>query len=129
VVRALSDDGYSSGVLKSMSIGGDGVITGFFTNGQTSNLGKIILASFPNSGGLKKVGNYFASTIDSGEAIKNTAGSGGLGEIQSGTLEISNTDTAKEFINMITAQRAYTSNAKVITTADQMMQELMNIKR
>ncbi|MDQ5985769.1 MAG: hypothetical protein CSYNP_03939 [Syntrophus sp. SKADARSKE-3] len=129
VVRSLSQDGYSSGTLKSMTIGGNGVITGFFTNGQTSNLGRILLASFPNSGGLKKVGNYFGATIESGEAIRNTAGTGGLGSIMSDTLEVSNTDTAKEFINMITAQRAYSSAAKVITTADQMTQELMNIKR
>ena len=129
VVRSLSDDGYTSGVLKNMTIGPDGVISGFFTNGQTSNLGKILLASFPNSGGLKKVGNYFGATIDSGEAIKNTPGSGGLGEIMSNSLEISNTDTAKEFISMITAQRAYQSSARVITTADQMLSELMNIKR
>ena len=71
-MRSLSDDGYTSGVLKNMTIGPDGIISGFFTNGQTSNLGKILLASFPNPGGLKKVGNYFGSTIDSGEAIKNT---------------------------------------------------------
>lgn len=129
VVRSLSDNGYTSGVLKNMTIGGNGTISGFFTNGQTSNLGKILLASFPNPGGLKKVGNYFGGTIDSGEAIKNTPGSGGLGEIMSNSLEISNTDTAKEFINMITAQRAYQSSAKIITTADQMLQELMNIKR
>jgi flagellar hook protein FlgE len=129
VVRSLSDDGYTSGVLKSLTIGTSGTISGFFTNGQTSDLGKVILASFPNSSGLKKVGNYFGATIESGEAIRNAPGSGGLGEVMSNSLEISNTDTAREFINMITAQRAYQSSARVITTADQMLSELMNIKR
>jgi len=129
VVQSLSADGYPSGVLKSLSFGKDGTITGFFTNGQTSNLGSILLANFPNPGGLKKVGNYFASTIESGTAIINMAGTGGLGEIISNTLELSNVDTAKEFINMIQAQRAYQASARVITTANDMLTELMNIKR
>lgn len=129
VVRSLSDDGYTSGVLKSLSVDPDGTINGFFTNGQTSQLGKILLANFANPSGLKKIGNYFGATTESGEAIRNTPGSGGLGEIMSNSLEISNTDTAKEFISMITAQRAYQSSARVITTADEMLSELMNIKR
>jgi len=129
VIKALSDDGYTSGVLKSLSIEGDGTIMGSFTNGQTSQLGQLVLADFPNPSGLKKVGNYFAETTESGEAIKNRPGSGGLGEIQSNSLEMSNTDVAKEFINMITAQRAYQASSRIITTADQMLTELMNIKR
>lgn len=128
-VRSLSNDGYTSGVLKSLSVATTGIINGFFTNGQTSNLGQIGLASFPDSSGLKKVGNYFGATITSGQALVNAPGSNGLGEIQSNSLETSNTDTAKEFINMITAQRAYQSSAKVVTTADQMLQILMNIKQ
>jgi len=129
VVQTLNADGYPAGVLKSLSFDKDGTITGFFTNGQTSNLGSILLANFPNPGGLKKVGNYFAETIESGTAIKNYAGTGGLGEIISNTLELSNVDTAKEFISMIQAQRAYQACARVITTANDMLTELMNIKR
>ncbi|MCX5853738.1 MAG: flagellar hook protein FlgE [Deltaproteobacteria bacterium] len=129
VVKSLNGDGYSSGVLKSLSVGSDGIINGFFTNGQTSNLAQIVLADFSNTSGLKKVGNYFGVTNDSGEAITNAPGSRGLGEILSNSLEISNTDVAKEFVNMITAQRAYQASARVITTADQMLSELMNIKR
>lgn len=129
VLKSLSDDGYTYGVLKSINVESDGVITGSFTNGQTSNLGQIVLASFPDSSGLRKIGNYFGATTSSGEAITNRAGSGGLGEIMNHSLEISNTDVAKEFINMITAQRAYQANSRVITTADQMLTELMNIKR
>ena len=129
VVQSLSDDGYPSGVLKSIDVGKDGAITGYFTNGQTSELGRILLANFPDTSGLKKVGNYFAETIDSGQPLINAAGTAGLGEMISGTLELSNVDTAKEFINMITAQRAYQANARVITTANDMLTELMNIKR
>jgi flagellar hook protein FlgE len=129
VLKSLSDDGYTFGVLKSINVENDGVITGFFTNGQTTNLGQVILASFRDPSGLKKIGNYFGATTSSGEAITNKAASGGLGEIMNHSLEISNTDVAKEFINMITAQRAYQANSRVITTADQMLTELMNIKR
>ena len=129
VVKSLVNDGYTSGVLKSLNFDNDGIINGFFTNGQTSNLGQIVLANFPNNSGLRKIGNYFGQTNESGEAIKNKPGSGGLGEIQSNTLETSNTDVAKEFINMIMAQRAYQASAQVITTADQMLSVLMNIKR
>jgi flagellar hook protein FlgE len=129
VLKSLSNDGYTSGVLKSINVENDGSITGTFTNGQISKLGQIILASFRDQSGLKMAGNYFAATTNSGEAIMNRAGSGGLGEIQSYSLESSNVDVAKEFINMITAQRAYQASSRIITTADQMLTELMNIKR
>ena len=129
VVKSLYSDGYSSGVLKGLSVGSDGIISGFFTNGQTSNLAQIVLADFPNTAALKKVGNYFGMTNDSGAAITNAPGSRGLGSILSNSLEMSNTDVAKEFVNMITAQRAYQASAKVITTADQMLSVLMNIKQ
>lgn len=129
VLKSLSDNGYTFGVLQSMNVENDGVINGFFTNGQTSKLGQFILASFRDPSGLKKIGNYFGATSSSGDAITNKAGSSGLGEIMNHSLEISNTDVAKEFINMITAQRAYQASSRIITTADQMLTELMNIKR
>ncbi len=129
VLKSLSDNGYTFGVLQSINVENDGIINGFFTNGQTSKLGQLILASFRDPSGLKKIGNYFGSTSASGEAITNKAGSSGLGEIMNHSLEISNTDVAKEFINMITAQRAYQASSRIITTADQMLTELMNIKR
>ena len=129
VIKSIRDNGYTSGVLKGLNIGRDGVISGFFTNGQTSNLSQIVLADFPNADGLMKIGSYFAETNASGGALKNRPGSASLGEIRSNALEISNTDVAKEFINMITAQRAYQASSRVITTADQMLTELMNIKR
>lgn len=130
VIRGITSNGYSSGILKSLSVEKDGIITGFFTNGQTSNLAQVILADFPSAGGLKKMGsNLFAETLTSGEPIRNVPGSAGLGEIISSSIEMSNTDMAAEFVNLITAQRAYQASAKIITTADQMLAELMNIKR
>jgi flagellar hook protein FlgE len=129
VIKSIRDNGYTSGVLKGLNIGRDGVISGFFTNGQTSNLSQIVLADFPNTDGLLRIGSYFAETDASGGALKNRPGSASLGEIRSNSLELSNTDVAKEFINMITAQRAYQASSRIITTADQMLTELMNIKR
>ena len=130
VNRSLVSNGWASGELQSLSVGSDGVIDGFFTNGQSMAIGQVALAKFTNTLGLKKIGSsLFAATDSSGNALVNKPGTGGLGEISSNSLEMSNTDIAKEFINMITAQKAYQANAKVITTTDQMMSELMNIKR
>lgn len=130
VIRSLSNDGYASGLLKSLSIDGDGKISGFFTNGQTSDIAQLVLADFENPWGLKKMGsNLFGETLTSGPAIKNVPGASGMGEVKSNCLEMSNVDIATEFINMITAQKAYQANARVITTQDQVLTELMNIKR
>ncbi len=130
VIRALTADGYSSGNLKSLSISGNGRINGFFTNGQTADLAQIMLAAFPNPWGLKKMGsNLFGETVLSGATVQNYPGESGMGVLTPNTLEMSNTDIAVEFIKMITAQKAYQANARVVTTQDQIMQELMNIKR
>ena len=130
VNRSLVSDGWASGELQSLSIGKDGVIDGFFTNGQSLGIGQIALAKFTNTLGLKKMGSsLFAATVSSGDALVNQPGTGGLGGISPNSLEMSNADIATEFINMITAQKAYQASAKVITTTDQMMSELMNIKR
>ncbi len=127
--RAFSLDGWTQGTLKSLSFDADGKITGYFTNGQTKSLGQLQLARFTNPAGLKKVGNYFTSTELSGTPTRNYAGSGGVGDIRSNALEISNTDVTVEFINMMTAQRAYQANARVITADDQNFQQLISIKR
>jgi len=128
-VNMMSNDGYPAGLLNSLDVGGDGIITGFFTNGQQQNLARVRTASFSSNDGLSKVGSYFTETNDSGTPSIGNPGEGGLGKCQSHSLEISNTDVAKEFIKMIAAQRAYQSSAKIITTTDQMLQELMQIKR
>jgi flagellar hook protein FlgE len=130
VIKSLSNDGYASGLLKSLSVRDDGNISGFFTNGQTADVAQIVLANFSNPWGLKKMGsNLFGETLTSGPAIRNVPGASGMGNVSSNSLEMSNTDIATEFINMITAQKSYSANARVITTQDAMLTELMNIKR
>lgn len=130
VIRALTADGYASGNLKTLSISSSGRISGFFTNGQTSDLAQLMLAQFSNPWGLKKMGsNLFGETVASGSVIQNYPGQSGMGTLTPNTLEMSNTDIATEFIKMITAQKAYQSSARVVTTQDTLMQELMNIKR
>jgi flagellar hook protein FlgE len=130
VIKSLTNDGYASGLLKSLSVRNDGTINGFFTNGQTSDLAQLVLGDFDNTWGLRKMGsNLFAETVTSGPAIRNVPGASGMGDVSSNSLEMSNSDLATEFVNMITAQKAYSANARVITTQDQMMTELMNIKR
>jgi flagellar hook protein FlgE len=128
-VRSLYADGYAAGELRSLSIDSKGIISGVYTNGQTLALAQIALANFQDQSALSKSGNYFLESTASGKPTSNRAGTGGLGDIQGNSLEVSNTDVSKEFISMITAQRAYQANAKVITTADNMLAELMNIKR
>ena len=128
-VNTMNNNGYPAGLLNSLDVGGDGIITGFFTNGQQQNLARIRTATFSSLDGLSKVGSYFTETNDSGTPSIGNPGEGGLGKCQSHSLEISNTDVAKEFIKMIAAQRAYQASSKIITTTDQMLQELMQIKR
>ncbi|MEN6488871.1 MAG: flagellar hook protein FlgE [Smithella sp.] len=130
VVRSLTSNGYSSGSLKSISIDSNGIISGFFTNGQNTEMAQLMLSKFTNPWGLQKMGdNLFAETNSSGAAIQNYAGEGGIGSLTPNSLEMSNTDIATEFIKMITAQKAYQANAKVVTTESDMMQVLMNIKQ
>lgn len=129
VVNSTSNDGYGSGTLQYLFVGKDGMISGAFTNGQRMDLAQVILADFPDIYSLQKVGSYFIETMWSGQPIKNSPTTGTMGSIHSNSLEVSNTDVATEFINMIMAQKAYQANARVITTSDQLLTELMNIKR
>jgi flagellar hook protein FlgE len=123
-------DGYTMGYLQNISIDPTGTITGSFTNGVTLTLGQIVLADFNNPSGLMRVGdNMYALSANSGEAVLAFAGAGSQSQITAGALEMSNVDLAQEFTNMITAQRGFQSNARVITTSDEMLQELVNLKR
>ncbi|MBI5642841.1 MAG: flagellar hook protein FlgE [Deltaproteobacteria bacterium] len=129
-VSSLTQDGYSSGSLESISIDQDGVITGTFSNGKELTLAQVVLASFSNSGGLASAGsNLYTETYESGQALYGEAGSSGRGTVQSSTLELSNVDIAEEFVNMITAQRGFQANSKVITTTDEVLAEIVNLKR
>ncbi|WIF94641.1 flagellar hook protein FlgE [Caminicella sporogenes] len=122
--------GYKQGKLDSFSIGEDGIITGSFTNGKTSAIGRIALAKFKNPEGLQKTQeNLFIDTANSGNPIIGKPGSGGFATLIPGALEMSNVDLAKEFTTMITTQRGFQANSRVITTTDEMLQELVNLKR
>ncbi len=126
---ARSQDGYGLGVLSDISIDTTGTITGIFTNGVTRILAQVYIADFNNSGGLYKSGqNMYQASANSGNAILSTAGSATSSTITSGALEVSNVDLAQEFTNMIVSQRGFQANARVITTSDDMLNELVNLK-
>ncbi len=125
-----SQTGSAAGTLQSFSIGTDGTINGNFSNGRVESLGKIRLASFNNPAGLEKMGNnLYRETPDSGMANVGDPGVGGRGTLIAGALEGSNVDLADEFTKLIIAQRGFQANARVITTSDEVMQEVVNLKR
>lgn len=123
-------DGRTSGTLQSYSISADGTLVGSFSNGATEPMARVALATFANPGGLEKAGgSTYRASIDSGTAALGTAGSAGLGSLQSGSLEMSNVDLSQEFTNLIVAQRGFQANARIITTSDQVLQDLTDLKR
>ena len=129
-VSAQSQDGYASGDLSGVKIEADGSVNGVYSNGQTVAAGKIAIAKFRSNDGLGRAGqNLWISTKESGEAALGSAGEGGRGAVVAGALEQSNVDIAEQFVELITHQRAFSANSKTITTADQMLQELMTIKQ
>jgi flagellar hook protein FlgE len=131
-VSAISGltDGFTSGTLVTFTIGSGGDITGVYTNGQTQALGQIAMASFVNPGGLLRQGqNLFAESSASGSASIGEPGTSGRGSVTTGNLEMSNVDLATQFTGMITAERGFQANGRVITTSDEMLQELVNLKR
>ncbi len=129
-VGSQSQNGCTSGSIVDTKIDNNGVVSGVFSNGKTKPLYQVALANFANYSGLESVGSgLFEATAGSGAAIVGTANSGGRGSISAGSLEMSNVDLAQEFVKMITIQRAYQANSRVISTSDEMMQELNSLKR
>jgi flagellar hook protein FlgE len=127
---ASGQDGYPMGNLQDISIDNMGVITGFFTNGVSQTIAQISLASFNNPTGLLRRGdNMYEVSGNSGNPVLGFAGTSNQSSITSGALESSNVDLAAEFTNMIIAQRGFQANSRVITTSDEMLQELVNLKR
>ncbi|MBK7594335.1 MAG: flagellar hook protein FlgE [Gemmatimonadetes bacterium] len=125
-----SQDGYQSGDLESIAIDKNGVVTGFFTNGVTQALAQIALARFNNPSGLLRQGdNMFTESANSGLPVLGFAGTSDTSSITPGALENSNVDLSQEFTSMIITQRGFQANARVITTSDEMLQELVNLKR
>ncbi len=128
-VNALNQDGYASGRLSGFNIGQDGVIVGRYSNGQSRNLGQVVLADFVNPQGLGPLGNnLWQETGNSGLALVGAPGSGTLGDLQSAAVEDSNVDLTAELVNMITAQRNYQANAQTIKTVDAVLQTLVNLR-
>src|SRR5919202_6462759 len=122
-------DGASAGSLTTFSIGCSGEITGVYSNGYKQPLGQIALASFQNPSGLMKAGgNLFTTSPNSGNPAVGTPDSNGRGQIATGFLEGSNVDLAQQFTNMIMAERGFQANSRVITTSDEILQDLVNIK-
>ncbi|MBD3232841.1 MAG: flagellar hook-basal body complex protein [candidate division Zixibacteria bacterium] len=127
---AVSQDGYSSGVLEDISIDESGLVTGIFSNGITRTLAQIYLADFNNSTGLRKVGeSLYQESPNSGLPLLGIAGETISASINSGALEMSNVDLSEEFTSMIVAQRGFQANARSITTSDQLLAELVQLKR
>jgi flagellar hook protein FlgE len=127
-VTALTQNGYATGQFSSVSIDSTGIVSAVYTNGRSTDLGQLAMANFANPQGLQQLGdNNWASTYSSGNPVQGTAGSAGFGSVQSGALESSNVDLTTELVNMITAQRAFDSNAQVVTTANQESQTIIQL--
>ncbi len=128
--RAKEQDGYPMGYLESFSIDNSGTVVGTYTNGVKEPLAKMALAVFANPGGLTKEGETkFSMSMNSGDANIGEAGIGGRGKINAGLLEMSNVDLSDQFTDMIVTQRGFQANSRTITTSDQMIQEILGLKR
>jgi flagellar hook protein FlgE len=129
-VLKVGQDGYSSGALKNLIISDAGLMTGVFTNGQTRTIGQIALAKFIAPTEMVKLGrNLYSESYASGQPVISAPSTSGLGRVASNTLEMSNVDLAVEFVKMISAQRGFQANSRIITTTDDLMQEVVNLKR
>lgn len=129
-MEARSANGSAIGSLTGYTIGDDGTIEGQFSNGKTQTLARIATAVFANNGGLLQTGNgNFRSTNQSGPPLIGEPGTSNRGLLAAGTLEMSNVDLAREFTNLIIAQRGFQANSRVITTSDEMLSDLVNLKR
>lgn len=128
VLLTLSQDGFANGTLTGTSIGEDGLITGRFSNGTTQNLGQVALTRFINPDGLQPIGrNLFIQSGDSGTPLQGAPGSGSFGKVSASTLETSNVDLGDELVNMITMQRGFQANSRIITTTNSLLGELVNL--
>jgi len=128
-VNSLAQDGYAAGRLAAIDINPEGVVFARFTNGRSTELGKVVLSNFPNPQGLRQLGDSnWSESFSSGDAIRGEAGSASFGLLQAGALEASNVDLTAELVNMITAQRNFQANAQMISTADSVTQTIINIR-
>jgi flagellar hook protein FlgE len=129
-VSTADGDAYDLSGYSSISVSTTGVISGVNSTGTIDTLGQLALAYFTNQDGLTKTGNgYYTASANSGTAVYYAPGETTVGSLVSGALESSNVDLSKEFTDMIKAQRGYQANARVINTSDEILQELVNLKR
>jgi flagellar hook protein FlgE len=129
-VAAVDQDGFAAGTLLNAGFNNDGELVGYYSNGQNKTLATLRISIFSNESGLVRVGDtMFSESPNSDDAISTTANSAGAGSVRSGQLENSNVDIAREFVNLIEAQRGFQANSRVITTTDEILAELMNIVR
>jgi flagellar hook protein FlgE len=129
-VSSQSQDGFASGEFSGLAIDGTGLVQGLYTNGQKITIGQLAVAKFRSNDGLGRAGqNLWIETRDSGTAALGAAGAGGRASVSAGALESSNVDLGEEFVGLIQHQRSFSANSRTITTADEMLQELINIKR
>lgn len=129
-VNRIIADGHPSGSFEDFTMDVTGTITGHFDSGHHRPMGKLVLTKFDNANRLAKVGeNLFAHTMEAGAIIEGQAGIGGFGTARNQMLEQSNVDLSKEFVNMIESQRAFQANSKTVSTSDEMLQDMINLKR
>ncbi|MEL6895755.1 MAG: flagellar hook-basal body complex protein [Planctomycetota bacterium] len=129
-LAATRQDGSEPGVLNTYVVGEDGMIRGVFSNGVTRDLGQIQLARFANPIGLESRGlNLYATGINSGLAITGGPGENGIGTVVGGALELSNTDIGRDLVDLVLASTQYRGNSRVITTSQQLLDELLNLRR
>ena len=129
-VNAIAQDGIGAGELVDIVVDEQGTVSGVFSNGQSRDLAKLAMASFQSEGGLQRAGDQlFMETNQSGQPLVGFVGSGGRGGLSAGMLESSNVDIGNELVTMIAFQRAFQANARTVSTADEMMAEISNLKR
>ncbi len=128
--KVFQQDGYGMGYMENFKIDQSGIITAVYSNGSTRTIGQMALGTFTNPNGLEKTGDTnFVQSINSGMANIGPSGIAGKGRILAGNLEMSNVDLAEQFTDMIVTQRGFQANSKTIQTSDQMLQELLQLKR
>ncbi|MCG8530972.1 MAG: flagellar hook protein FlgE [Desulfovibrionales bacterium] len=128
--HSQNQDGYTAGFLQEITIDRNGCVYGRYSNGRKEELFMLGLADFSNKQGLTlQGGNLYSKSTASGEAVVGTANTGRFGSVASNTLELSNVDVSRQMVKLITTQRGYQSNSKVITTSDEMLQEAINLKQ
>jgi flagellar hook protein FlgE len=129
-VDSISNDGAGVGNIVGVQVDGKGVVSAIYDNSQVNKIYQIAVATFPNPDSLKTVsGNAYQATIPAGQMVLKSAGVGGAGAISPSSLEASTVDLSSEFTGLISTQKAYSASSKIITTADQMLDELINIIR